>query len=185
MAAFLESERLWYRAPAPADAPVITAYLSDPRVRRGLGIGRFPFNEHGERKWIETRSEPPQFDAVKDISFVVGLKGEEVLIGGTGLHQVQWLHRNAEWGIYIGRPELWGTGYGREMAGAMLRYAFGTLNLHRVSLRVNADNAGGIRAYEAAGFRREGVLRQAIWVDGVYVDQLVMAVLREEWRDAP
>lgn len=180
---FLESERLWFRSPEPGDAPVITGYLTDPRVRRNLAIGRFPFSEAGEAKWIEAQAKPPVVDGATDVTFCVGIKGEELILGGTGLHKINWLHRNAEWGVYIGRPDQWGKGFGREMARTMLRYAFGTLNLVRVMLRVNADNTGGIKAYEAAGFRHEGVLRKAMFVEGEYLDTILMAALREEWRD--
>lgn len=183
-ATFLESGRLWYRMPVAADAPLFTAYLNDPRVRRNLGIGRFPFNEMGEAKWIESRSLPPVVDGATDVTLCFGMKGEDAPLGGTGLHKINWLNRHAEWGIYIGKPTEWGKGYGREVARTMLRYAFGTLNLHRVNLRVNDDNVGGIKAYEAAGFKHEGVFRQVVFVDGKYRDQCLMAALHDEWHDA-
>jgi len=183
-APFLESERLWYRAPRVADAPFLTAALQDPRVRRNLGIGRYPFNEQGETKWLERHSEPPAVDGVTDVAFAFGLKGSEDQLGGTGLHKISSLHRHAEWGIFIGRPEHWGKGLGREVAATILRYAFDTLNLNRVHLRVNADNELGIKAYRAAGFREEGVLRSHHFVEGGYVDVVIMGVLRDEWRRA-
>ena len=64
-----------------------------------------------------------------------------------------------------------------EAARRMLRYAFEELNLNRVMLRVNRSNIGGMKAYEAAGFVQEGVLRQAAFVDGELDDMLVMSVL--------
>ena len=95
---------------------------------------------------------------------------------------LNWVVRRGEWGILIGEPEHWNQGYGREVARRMLEYAFEELNLNRVELRVNAANPAGIKAYEAAGFVREGTLRQAGWVEGRYEDMLVMSVLREEWQ---
>jgi [ribosomal protein S5]-alanine N-acetyltransferase len=185
MPVFMESERLWYRAPEKADAPLLTRYLQDPEVRRNLLIGRFPFSVDNELHWIEQRhSGPPVMEGATDVGFLFGPLGTDTLIGGTGLHRISWLHRHAEWGIFIGDTAQWGKGYGREVARAMLRYAFQTLNLHRVFLRVNADNERGVRAYEAAGYRREGVMRQAVFVDGAYVDQVVMSVLRPEWAVA-
>ncbi|MCZ7605346.1 MAG: GNAT family N-acetyltransferase [Planctomycetota bacterium] len=184
MTAFLETERLWFRAPQPSDAPFFNQALQDPRIRRNLLIGRYPFSEEGERKWMERHAEPPTADGLTDVVFTFGLKGESAPLGNSGLHRISMIHRNAEWGIFIGRPEHWGKGLGREVAGALLRYGFDTLNLHRIYLRVNADNERGVRAYRAAGFKDEGVLRQAIFVDGKYVDLLMMGVLRDEWRKA-
>ena len=111
-----------------------------------------------------------------------GVKVSDASLGNSGLHQIASLHCHAEWGIFIGRPEEWGKGYGREVARTMLRYGFDTLNLNRIYLRVNADNERGIKAYEAAGFEREGVLRSQTFVEGKYVDMVMMGVLRDEWR---
>lgn len=179
---FLESERLWYRAPERADLPFLTAALQDPPVRRNLLLGRYPFNEEGEAKWFERISAAPAGDNQTDVFMTFGVKGSDAQLGSTGLHRISMLHRNAEWGLFIGRPQEWGKGYGREVARTMLRYAFHTLNLHRVYLRVNADNERGAKAYRAAGFVDEGRHRQAVFVDGKYVDVLLMGALRDEWR---
>ena len=61
-------------------------------------------------------------------------------------------------------------------------YAFDTLRLHRLSLDVFSFNTRAIRAYERAGFVREGVLRDAIVTDGGYADDVLMAMLESEWR---
>ena len=181
-AVYQESERLWFRAPDKSDAAFFAQALQDPRVRRNLLVGRYPFNLASEEAWIERHSGPPAMDNQTDVVMAFGIKGEDRALGASGLHRISAIHRNAEWGITIGRPEEWGKGYGREVAGAMLKYAFESLNLHRVYLRVNADNERGIRAYKAAGFVEEGVSRQHMYVEGKYLDMLQMAVLRTEWR---
>jgi len=69
----------------------------------------------------------------------------------------------------------------------MLKYAFETLNLNRVQLGVLAFNEFGIRAYERAGFVREGVQREYLFTDGRYVDHVMYSVLAREYfagRDA-
>ena len=64
----------------------------------------------------------------------------------------------------------------------LARWGFFELNLHRVQLKVYEDNARAIRAYEKAGFKIEGCLRQARFHEGGYHDTLVMGLLREELR---
>jgi len=89
---------------------------------------------------------------------------------------------NASYRIGIVYPEYWGRGCGTEAARLMLRYAFATLGLHRVHLRVAAYNLRARRSYEKTGFRVEGILRQNFQVEGEWQDDVLMAILREEWE---
>ena len=70
-----------------------------------------------------------------------------------------------------------------EATRMVLRHAFESLGLHRVSLEVYAFNPRGQRAYEKVGFVREGVRREALRFDGQWVDSILMAVLDHEWAD--
>ena len=63
----------------------------------------------------------------------------------------------------------------------MVEYGFNVLNLNRIQLHVAAHNSRGIKAYEKVGFRREGLLRQAMYQNDRYFDFYVMAILRNEF----
>ena len=93
--------------------------------------------------------------------------------------------RHSGFGIVIGDKESWDKGYGTEATTLLVRYAFETLNLNRVWLHVFEENARAVRAYEKAGFRREGLLRQDHYRDGRYHNTIVMGLLRDEWKPAP
>ena len=101
------------------------------------------------------------------------------LIGITELHHLDLDNRQASFGLLIGQT---GEGYGPEVAGLVLDYAFGPLALNRVWVQVDERNTRGIRAYQKVGFRREGLLRESRYADGRYHNTLLMAVLRGEWR---
>jgi RimJ/RimL family protein N-acetyltransferase len=85
--------------------------------------------------------------------------------------------------ITIGERDAWGRGLGTETAELMLAHAFDGLGLHRVGLSVFSFNPRAIRAYEKAGFRFEGRIRDAIRRDGRYWDEIQMGVLSDEWRE--
>ena len=68
------------------------------------------------------------------------------------------------------------------MIRCTLEFAFQALRLHRLSLDVFSFNQRAIRACEKAGFRREGVLRDAVLDGGAYADDILMSMLEEEWR---
>lgn len=65
----------------------------------------------------------------------------------------------AEIGYWVA-PWARGHGYAAEVSDGLARWAFGH-GQHRVVLLVAPDNAASCRTAERAGFRREGLLREA------------------------
>jgi RimJ/RimL family protein N-acetyltransferase len=104
-------------------------------------------------------------------------------IGFAALYHFVEANRSAHWRGGIENSECWGRGYGTEVIQLMLRYAFETLDLHRIGLRVASYNTRAIRCYEKCGFRLEGIERDSFVVDGEWHDDWLMAVLRDEWED--
>jgi len=84
-------------------------------------------------------------------------------------------------GIIVG-PSYVDQGYGTEAVRIASRYAFRAMGLHRLELRVLAFNGRALASYGKAGFQQEGVRRQAVFVDGAFRDEVVMALLRDEWE---
>ena len=70
-----------------------------------------------------------------------------------------------------------GRGLGIRLINATLEAAFGA-GFVRVELDVHADNARAISLYERVGFAREGIVRDAVYVDGEYRDAITMALIR-------
>jgi RimJ/RimL family protein N-acetyltransferase len=71
-------------------------------------------------------------------------------------------------------PRFRGKGYGAKLIDVALREAqrFGFI---RIELNVHADNRSAIRLYERVGFKSEGVLRDAVLIDGQFKDLIIMA----------
>lgn len=107
---------------------------------------------------------------------------EDRLIGFVALHSIEWNNRAALLAIGIGDPDYRNRGYGSDALRLILNYAFNELNLDRVGLDVISYNAPAIRAYEKAGFIREGAMRGAVLRDGHRYDRIIMGILREEWQ---
>lgn len=70
----------------------------------------------------------------------------------------------------------------REALTALLDFAFGALDLHRLEADVDPRNAASVRTLERLGFRREGYLRERWLVGGEIQDALFYGLLRREWR---
>ena len=89
--------------------------------------------------------------------------------------------RKAEIGYFIG-SEFAGKGIVSCAVRTVLAYCFESLQLNRMELRCAATNEHSIRVAERLGFTREGMLRQAECLDGVFIDQLVYGLLRAEFN---
>ncbi len=109
---------------------------------------------------------------------------DDVLIGFVVLFSIKWSNQSAMLAIGLGEAGYRGKGYGSDSLALILNYAFNELNLYRVGLSVMSYNTGAIRAYERAGFVREGVTRGAILREGQRHDMLNYGVLRDEWLAA-
>jgi [ribosomal protein S5]-alanine N-acetyltransferase len=176
---FLIGQAIYLRPLEREDAPLGVAWINHPEVTRTLARHR-PVNLLGEERWIEqvTRSD-------RDVALVIVTRETDRPVGMTGLHQIDPKNRHAGFGIMLGEPDEWDKGYGTEATRLVVGYAFETLNLNRVWLHVFENNPRGLRAYEKAGFRKEGVLRQDNFREGRYWDTIVMGVLRCEWEQPP
>lgn len=116
-----------------------------------------------------------------ELVLAIVLKKGDRHIGNVALHGINWQHHRAELRIILGEPDTRGKGYGVEAIHLLLRHAFEKLNLHRVALGVQADNAQAIRAYEKCGFVVEGRGREEFLRGGVWYDTVRMGVLASEF----
>jgi diamine N-acetyltransferase len=160
------------------DLPRFVEWFSDPQVRRHLTIYQ-PLSLAQEERWFENLLE--RLERQQAVVLAVET-AEGIHIGNIGLHDINWKDRTAELGIAIGEKAYWNQGYGTNAIHTLLGFAFREMNLHRISLRVDADNDRGIRCYEKAGFRREGILRQVVFREGMHHDQFIMSILQSEFE---
>ncbi|MEK7160688.1 MAG: GNAT family protein, partial [Patescibacteria group bacterium] len=73
-------------------------------------------------------------------------------------------------------------GYGTEAAKLMLDFGFNQLNLHRIDSSALDFNKRSINMHLKLGFKKEGCRRQKIFKNGLYHDEVLFGLLREEWK---
>ncbi len=103
-------------------------------------------------------------------------------IGNVSLQGLSFINRSAEFAIILGAPGHSGKGVATAASRQLLRHGFDKLNLHRVYCGTAATNSGMIRLASAMGMTEEGRRRQALFLDGAWVDMLEFGVLREEFK---
>jgi RimJ/RimL family protein N-acetyltransferase len=173
-----QSERIRLRRVDPArDVEDRYRWLNDPEVYRYLGMRPERFSREEVRQYLEQSATGMNVG----LNFAVETK-EGVHIGGATLRNFNHVARSAEFAIMIGEAAYRGRGYGTEVTRLMLEVAFRHFNLNRVWLTVYEPNEGAIRAYEKAGFVKEGLLREYVFIDGQYLNAYLMAILRSDWE---
>jgi len=171
----IQGDRVLFRPFQEGDAEE-SARVWTPELRYMYGGSR---TAPGRPTGAQRRRGKEQIITSGEHHFAIEADGR--YIGWLGL-RVNDDEQSGSYRIGIENPEYWGRGYGTEVAGLMLRYAFETLGLHRVHLKAAAYNLRGRRCYEKAGFRVEGILRQSFQVDGEWQDDVLMAILKVEWE---
>lgn len=165
------------RAVQKTDLAAFFRYVNDPEVTRYLLIDP-PFCWEQEEFWYQQTVQG------RDITYTIEtLEGK--VIGNITLHKVDYANRKAVLGIMIGEVEQQNKGLGTDAVTTMLGLAFDELNLERICLIADVRNVRAIRCYEKCGFKHEGVMRHARFKGGQYIDDVVMSILKEEWRARP
>lgn len=169
----LRGEKVGLRARLEADVPILHADLQEDVATRSRSDSR-PWRPVPLSSANSPYAVPEPSDDVAIFS-VVQLSNDELagdaLLWGIDLHS-----RLAHIGISL-RPSFRGRGLAIDVVRVLCHYGFTVRGLHRLQIETLADNAAMIRTAEEAGFELEGTLRGAAWVNGEFVDEVILGRL--------
>ncbi|GAB5539221.1 MAG: GNAT family N-acetyltransferase [Salibacteraceae bacterium] len=158
-----------------SDLNRLVEIADNPKIAANL-TNRFEYpytRDCGERFISMATSEDPPFVLCIDIN------GQAA--GGIGVHtQTDVYCKNMEMGYWLAE-QYWGHGIITEAINRMIPYAFDRWDVNRIYAQPYAHNASSIRVLEKAGFKKEGVLKQAVYKNGEFLDLLMYAILRDDW----
>jgi RimJ/RimL family protein N-acetyltransferase len=177
----LRGELVYLRPAEREDLDRFVRWFADAETTRHLML-RAPFSLPMEEHWFEGMVAEQGKSAYH---FVICRLADDEPIGTAGLHNLDFVNGNAEFGISIGEKGEWNKGYGTDALHAICDFGFGELRLERIELQVYAPNARARRSYEKAGFVLEGTLRHRHFAQGRHEDVLIMSLLRDEWAAKP
>ena len=153
------------------DTDLIVNWRNTDDVRKNF-IYQALFTRESHENWIRTKVETGDV-----VQMIICETGSDRPVGSVYVRDVDLTHHKAEYGIFIGEADARGKGYGTAAAKLMIRYCFEEMNLHRLFLRVYAENQQAIKSYEKAGFEREALLRDDVCINGNYRDIVLMGIL--------
>lgn len=170
---FLEGDNINLRTIEEKDAEFLRNGVNHPDVRNTIGRPPKPANLNQQEDFIEAAKEDE--DSGK---FIIEYRGEKA--GEISLGSLEKPYRKSEFGISI-HPDYHGQGIGSKAVQLLVKYAFETLNRHKVRDGYIEGNKPSRRIQEKAGLQEEGRERHYKYVDGEWKDVIWMGILENEY----
>ena len=162
---------------AERDIPeILVAHQDDPRLHLLTGDDRPP---SGAELGRAAERESADRGTGERATLTILEPGSDTCRGQIRVHPVDWDQSRAEVGIWVA-PQVRGRGLGRRALRLAGEWLLGPCGLARVELLAEPDNAPMIRAAQAAGFVREGILREYVRKRGKGVDVVIMSLIPED-----
>ncbi|MCK5146614.1 GNAT family N-acetyltransferase [bacterium] len=159
------------------DGQSLVKYANNPRVA-GMLRDMFPnpYTLANAEAWLYFVEHQPV-----EAYFAIVMQDE--CIGGIGLNlQGDVSRMTAEIGFWLGEP-FWGQGIATEAVRALLKYGFETINLNRIQANIFESNQATRCVLKKTGFIKEGRLRKSVVKNGQIMDQLIYAILRQDYDE--
>ncbi|MFW9924887.1 MAG: GNAT family N-acetyltransferase [Candidatus Thorarchaeota archaeon] len=174
-----DGEKVTLRQFELTDLNDIAKYWNTISLRRELGTvvpkSLQDLEEWIRNTWVEKQAGRGYFFAIVD-------KKTKELLGYCSLKNVRNINRSATVTIAIFDERNRGKGFGTDAMKVLLLVGFGYLNFHRIGLNVFETNSQAIKVYEKVGFKKVGLQRETDFIDGKYVNDVIMDILEDEWR---
>jgi [ribosomal protein S5]-alanine N-acetyltransferase len=170
----LETRRLVLREIVEHDAEAVFRIFSDPAVMHYYDID--PFIELEQAQQLIARQRR-RFEQKQRFRWGLAFKDTDELIGTAGF--VVWERRQfyAELGYDLA-SEYWGQGFMSEAIGAMCRFGFEHMDLHRIEAMVVPENIASMQLLRRVGFEEEGTLRgRGFWKEAFH-DLSIFSLLK-------
>lgn len=157
-----------------SDCSTLRTWQADPEIAASLAGSRLQQVLASQDDWDSQR----QFNDL----FVICRKDDEQVVGLLGFTAIDRETKQAEFSKMIGEPSERGKGRARGATKALLSYGFDVLGLNRIYLHTLDGHLRNIKLNQSLGFQFEGLLQQAVLIDGKLRDVAVMALLKSHHR---
>lgn len=175
---FLEGQNI-FLSPLSNDDDLedYVTWINDQKTTLYLVSGKFPTSINDLKDQID-RYRNNNMDGML---LGIFLKKSKKHIGNIKLHQINWINRSGEIGLLIGDKKSRGKGYATEAIALLVSHAFNKLNLRKLYIGTVKGNEASKKVFEKIGFKIEGVLKSAFYLNGAYLDCYRMGLLRRDF----
>ncbi len=151
------------RTPTLEDHKTFVRWMLEPETSRFWG-GRIADVRD------EAFEERHKKDADSTTSITWSIAYGDETVGFTGIFGIDWIARDGESGIFIGRHDLYGKGIASEAIRLRTEFAWRELGLRRVHNWISLRNRGSRRGNEKAGYTQMGLMKRYVFRSGQWYD---------------
>lgn len=162
-----------------SDLSQLLEWRNRPSYRRFFREYR-ELNTSQQEKWFESKV----MNSSDTIMFAILETAQNKLIGACGLCYIDWINRNADFSIYIGKDNLYiDDVYAIEASKLLIEYGFNELNLHRLWTEIYSIDTKKQNMFPKLGFSLEGRQKESHWTEGAWVDSLYYGLVDKDYKE--
>lgn len=171
----LVGKKTLIRAIEREDNEFLRAMLNDAETESNVVGWSFPVSKIEQEKWFES-----QINNKNNLRFIIEYESKPV--GLVTLTNIDWKNRSALHGIKLYGENVKGKGIGTDAVRTIMKYAFEELQLNRLYSTIMTQNIPSQKLYSKCGWVNEGISRQSVFKNNRYVDEIQIAVLRDDYE---
>ena len=172
--------KVYLRAFEPGDYIQINKWRNNRKLQELTAATFYHISSETDKAWVIEKMKFSQ----KEFYFAICAKETDQFIGYCSLVDVDYVHRKCNWGgIVIGERREGGKNDAFEAAFLLMQYTFNELNLNRVMGYWLEGHEGSLKMAKRLNFQHEGMLRQSVFKNGRWYNQLVMSLLKSDFDE--
>ena len=166
------NKRVYLRALEPEDYKISINWRKDDQIWDMLGGTKYYVSEAYEKKWVEDT-----IFSSKDIKLAICLVDDQRYIGNVYMTDIDLINRSCQSHVLIGEKDCWGKGLAKEALQMAIDFMINDRGIHRIEAFILESNTQSIKMHEKCGYVIEGLRRNAIFKNGKFHNQYILAYL--------
>ena len=171
----LKGEKVYLRALEPEDLDFIFE-VENTEVFWEISATKVPYSKYLIKKYLQNSHR--DIYEVKQLRLMICSNNHEK-VGLIDVFDLEPKDRRAALGILIVDESNKGKGYGAEALSLITEYCFRHLGMHQLHAGVTTDNQPSINLFEKNNFRKVGVKKDWILVNGKFKDEITYQLIND------
>ena len=171
----LTGEHINLRALEPTDLPFLYQ-IENNELNWAVSNTHKPFSKFLLKQYLENAQQ--DIYEAKQLRLLITERKNDVSVGFIDLFDYEPKHRRAGIGILI-HPEYENKGVASEALKQLIEYAFTHIDIHQLYANITEDNLKSIALFEKFNFKKVGVKKDWIYVNGTYKNELLFQLIHE------